>query len=64
MALASKVGFGTGSKPNSEGLSRVHIMQAIEASLRRLETDYLDLYYVHCWDEGTPLEETLSALNV
>ncbi len=63
VVLASKVGFGTGSDPNSKGLSRVDIMQAIEGSLRRLQSDYLDLYYVHCWHEGTPLEETLSALN-
>ncbi len=63
VVLTSKVGFGAGPDPNSGGLSRVHIMQAIEASLRRLQTDYLDLYYVHCWHEGTPLEETLSVLN-
>lgn len=61
--LATKVGFSTGSDPNAEGLSRTHIMQAIEASLRRLQTDYIDLYYVHCWDGRTSLEETLCTLN-
>jgi len=61
--IATKVGFGTGPSPNGEGLSRVHIMQAIEDSLRRLQTDYIDFYYIHCWDGKTPLEETLSTLN-
>ena len=61
--LTAKVGFGTGPGPNDRGLSRVHIMQAIEASLHRLQTDYLDFYFVHCWDGVTPLEETLATLN-
>lgn len=61
--LATKVFFPTGSRPNDRGLSRVHIMQAVEASLRRLQTDYIDLYYVHCWDGKTALEETLLTLN-
>ena len=59
--LATKVGFG--SKPNDEGLSRLHIIQALERSLRRLQTDYVDLYYLHVWDSVTPLEETLSTLD-
>ncbi len=61
--LATKVFFPTGSRPNERGLSRIHIMQAVEASLRRLQTDYIDLYYVHCWDGKTALEETLLTLN-
>jgi aryl-alcohol dehydrogenase-like predicted oxidoreductase len=61
--LATKVFFPTGAGPNQSGLSRIHIMQAVEASLRRLQTDYIDLYYVHCWDERTPLEETLATLD-
>lgn len=61
--LATKVNFPTGPGPNDRGLSRVHIMQAVEASLRRLQTEYIDLYYVHCWDGKTALEETLLTLN-
>ncbi len=61
--LATKVNFPTGPGPNDQGLSRVHIMRAVETSLRRLQTDYLDIYYVHCYDEKTALEETLLTLN-
>jgi aryl-alcohol dehydrogenase-like predicted oxidoreductase len=61
--IATKVRFPMGEGPNEVGLSRKHIMAAIEASLRRLGTDYIDLYQVHCWDDVTPLEETLSTLN-
>ena len=61
--IATKVRFPMGEGPNEVGLSRKHIMAAVEASLRRLGTDYIDLYQVHCWDDVTPLEETLSTLN-
>jgi aryl-alcohol dehydrogenase-like predicted oxidoreductase len=61
--IATKVRFPMGEGPNDVGLSRKHILAAVEASLRRLGTDYIDLYQVHCWDRGTPLEETLSTLD-
>jgi len=61
--IASKVFFPTGEGVNERGLSRHHILEAVEASLRRLQTDYLDLYYTHRWDENTPIEETLRALD-
>ncbi|MCU1457985.1 MAG: putative oxidoreductase (related to aryl-alcohol dehydrogenase) [Actinomycetia bacterium] len=61
--LATKVRFRMGPGPNDIGLSRKHIEIGIEASLRRLGTDYVDLYQVHCWDPRTPLEESLSTLN-
>jgi aryl-alcohol dehydrogenase-like predicted oxidoreductase len=63
LVIATKVRFPMGSGPNDVGLSRKHILHSVEASLRRLQTDYIDLYQVHCWDEKTPLEETLSTLN-
>lgn len=61
--ITTKVFFPMGDGPNDFGLSRKHILSAVEGSLRRLQTDYIDLYQVHCWDRGTPLEETLSTLN-
>lgn len=63
LVIATKVRFPMGEGPNDVGLSRKHIMAGVEASLKRLKTDYLDLYQVHCWDEKTPLEETLATLN-
>jgi len=61
--LATKVYFPLGSGPNDGGLSRKHIMDAIDASLRRLGTDYVDLYQIHRWDRDTPIEETMAALH-
>jgi aryl-alcohol dehydrogenase-like predicted oxidoreductase len=61
--IATKVRYAMGDGRNDVGLSRKHILEGAEASLRRLQTDYIDLYQVHCWDPGTPLEETLSALD-
>ena len=63
LVLATKVRGKIGSGPNDEGLSRKHIMQAVEASLRRLGVDYIDLYQAHSFDEKTPIEETLRALS-
>lgn len=63
VVLASKVRMMTGEHPNSGGVSRKHIMDAIDASLKRLDTDYLDLYQVHVWDQATPIEETLRTLD-
>ncbi len=63
IVLATKVFFPSGSGANDKGLSRKHILSSIEASLRRLATDYIDLYQVHCWDSHTPVAETLSALD-
>ncbi len=61
--IATKVRFPMGDRPNDYGLSRKHIMAGVDASLKRLQTDYIDLYQVHRWDPDTPLEETLSTLN-
>jgi aryl-alcohol dehydrogenase-like predicted oxidoreductase len=61
--LATKVYFRMGPGPNDFGLSRRHIVDACEGSLRRLQTDYVDLYQAHCWDRYTPLDETLAAFD-
>src|SRR4051794_6953578 len=61
--IATKARMPMGDGPNDAGLSRHHIIRAAEASLRRLGTDYIDLYQVHEWDGQTPLEETLTALD-
>lgn len=63
VVITSKVYFNTGKGPNDRGASRYHIRRAVDASLKRLNTDYIDLYFIHRFDENTPLEETLSALN-
>src|SRR5262245_27594802 len=61
--LATKCRIRVGHGPNDEGLSRVHITRAVEASLKRLRTDYIDLYQSHAPDPDTPLEETLRAFD-
>lgn len=61
--LATKVASKVGPGPNDAGLSRKHILQGVEESLRRLQTDYIDLYYAHVPDYDTPIEETLRAFH-
>lgn len=61
--VATKVRFPMGDRPNDAGLSRTHVIEQCEASLRRLKTDWIDLYQLHAWDGQTPLEETLGALD-
>lgn len=63
VVIATKVFFEMGTGPNERGLSRKHILSSIDASLKRLGTDYVDLYQIHRWDYDTPIEETLEALN-
>ncbi len=63
VVIATKVYFPYNDQPNQGGLSRLHIMRAVEDSLRRLGTDYIDLYQIHRWDYETPIEETLEALH-
>ena len=63
VVLATKVFYPLGDAPNDRGLSRKHILSAIDNSLRRLGTDYVDLYQIHRWDPETPIEETLDALD-
>lgn len=61
--LATKVYGKMGDGPNDKGLSRKHILDGVDASLKRLGTDYIDLYYIHRFDYETPIEETMEALN-
>lgn len=61
--VATKVYMPMGDKPNQRGLSRKHIMDSIDASLKRLDLEYVDLYQIHRWDYDTPIEETMEALH-
>ena len=63
VVIATKLYNPMGKGPNQKGLSRKHVMEAIDASLKRLGTDYVDLYIIHRFDPATPVEETLDALN-
>jgi aryl-alcohol dehydrogenase-like predicted oxidoreductase len=63
LIVATKVYFPMTPGPNGRGLSRKHILSAIDASLQRLEMDYVDLYQIHRWDSETPIEETMEALH-
>jgi aryl-alcohol dehydrogenase-like predicted oxidoreductase len=63
LVIATKVYGKMGEGPNEGGLSRLHILQAVEDSLRRLQTDFVDLYQIHRWDPTVPPEETLAALD-
>jgi aryl-alcohol dehydrogenase-like predicted oxidoreductase len=63
VVIATKVRGKMGDGPNDEGLSRLHIMKAVEDSLRRLDTDYIDLYQTHSYDEKVPIDETLRAMD-
>jgi aryl-alcohol dehydrogenase (NADP+) len=63
VVIATKVFFPMGESPNQRGLSRLHIMRSVDGSLRRLGTDYIDLYQPHRYDPETPIEETLQALH-
>lgn len=61
--IATKVYYKVGEGPNDRGASRQHIIAGVEDSLRRLKSDYIDLYQIHVWDEKTPIEETMRALD-
>jgi aryl-alcohol dehydrogenase-like predicted oxidoreductase len=61
--ISTKVGFGMGDGPNDKGSSRYHLRRALEASLQRLRTDYVDIYHLHAFDALTPIEEVLDTLN-
>jgi aryl-alcohol dehydrogenase-like predicted oxidoreductase len=61
--LATKARWPTGNGPNDQGLSRKHLISALDESLLRLQTTYIDLFYLHAWDVGTPIKETLVTLN-
>jgi aryl-alcohol dehydrogenase-like predicted oxidoreductase len=63
VVIATKAWFPTREGPNASGLSRAHLVEAVDASLRRLGTDHIDLYQAHLWDDATPLEETLGTFE-
>jgi aryl-alcohol dehydrogenase-like predicted oxidoreductase len=64
LLVGTKVRFGMGDGPNQQGLSRFHIIQNCEASLKRLQRDHIDVYYLHEWDGMTPVDETMAALDM
>ncbi len=63
LVIATKVFGKMGEGPNEQGLSRIHIQKGIDASLKRLQTDVIDVYQIHRWDSSVPIEETIDALN-
>lgn len=63
VTIATKVRFPKGEGNHEQGLSRLHIVSEVENSLRRMDTDHIDLYYMHCWDPLTPIEESLDAFD-
>ena len=63
VTIATKVRFPTGPGPNDAGLSRRHVIASVEASLKRMGVDHVDLLYAHCWDPWTPLDETLETFD-
>ncbi|MBH0776652.1 aldo/keto reductase [Nocardia bovistercoris] len=63
VVVSTKAFLPQGDGPNQRGLSRAHLTHALEASLRRLDTDYIDIYYCHQWDPDTPIEETMATLD-
>jgi aryl-alcohol dehydrogenase-like predicted oxidoreductase len=63
LLIGTKVRFPMGDGPNQQGLSRFHIIQECEASLRRMKRDHIDIYYLHEWDGSTPVEETMEAMD-
>jgi 1-deoxyxylulose-5-phosphate synthase len=63
VVIATKVFYPTGTSPNEQGTSKKHVRHAIDASLRRLDLEYIDLYQIHRYDRSTPMEETLEALT-
>ena len=63
VVISTKAYYPTGDDINARGLSRYHLTRALESSLKRLDTDYIDIYYLHCFDENTPLQESLATLD-
>ena len=63
LVLATKAYYAMSDDPNDRGLSRKHLLSSVDASLRRMGTDYIDLFVIHAYDPGTPIEETMEALN-
>ena len=63
LVLATKAYYPMRDDPNARGLSRKHLLEAVDGSLRRMQTDYIDLFVIHAFDSHTPVEETMRALN-